>query len=78
MSGVDFTTSSSSVTFGPTATDGDTQCTTVTVVGDAIAEPEEQAVVRIQNDPSSYMVNGGLGGQSEFVVITIVDNDSGK
>ena len=51
-------------------------CTTVTAVGDTNEESEEQAVVRIQND-LSFIVNGG-SGFSEFVVITIVDNDSGK
>ena len=73
----DFTTSPSSLVFNAGTMEDQSLCTTVTVVMDAIQEPEEQAVVRIQNDPS-YTVNGNAGGLSEFVVITVVDNDSGK
>ena len=73
----DFTTSSSSLMFNMGTMEDQSLCTTVTVEMDAIQEPEEQAVVRIQDD-ASYTVNGNVGGLSEFVVITIVDNDSGK
>ena len=52
-------------------------CKTVSVVMDTTAEPEEQAVVFIESDPS-HRVNGGSDSFSEFVVITVVDNDPGK
>ena len=57
---------------------GDSLCIPVAVVADSDTEPaEEEAVVGIQNDPS-FIVNGGLSGLSDVVVITVVDNDSGK
>ena len=52
-------------------------CKTVSVVMDTTVEPDKQVIVKIQED-SSYMVNGGSGDFSEFLVITVVDNDPGK
>ena len=60
VSGVDFTTSPSSLMFNMGTMEDQSLCTTVTVATDAIQEPEEQAVVRIQDD-SSYTVNGNMG-----------------
>ena len=77
---VDFTTTPDppQLIFNAGTMEGMSLCIPVAVVGDADPEPlEEEALVRIQNDPS-FVVNGGGGGLSDFVVITCVDNDSGK
>ena len=77
---VDFTTTPNppQLTFIAGTMEGVSLCISVAVVGDPDLEPlEEEALVRIQADPS-FIVNGGGGGLSDFVVITVVDNDSGK
>ena len=76
----DFTTTPNppQFTFNAGTMEGVSQCIPVAVVGDPDPEPlEEEALVRIQADPS-FIVNGGGGGLSDFVIITVVDNDSGK
>ena len=77
----DFTTTPNppQLTFNFGAMAGDSQCMSVAAVADSDTEPaEEETVVIIQDDPSSFIVNGGSSGLSNFVIITVVDNDSSK
>ena len=74
---MDYTVSSTSVTFAGGDTVGAQQCITVTGINNSDQEGNQRHTITIQ--PSGpYIIDGTGSDFSAFVIVTIMDDDTGE
>lgn len=75
---MDYTVSSTSVTFAMGDTGGAEQCITVTGINNNDQTRNRRHTITIQFSVESYMIDGTGSDFSAFVIVTIMDDDTGE